>query len=194
MSVCSVWCKLTCIDLFYLLFIGSFILSALSVTSGFNSRIGTGSGGQGQDFAGISYSFNTLGVIGVFNRLIYVKSLRANPERTGRVVNLIFFNLSAVGQIFALVSFLNIGFIATVLDGGATVTAIALNVLFLFFDKFYTRTYLKRYERALCPEKDRKALSLPHKRALAFNTLGSNFLPFNWIIYLATFIPLNCFI
>ena len=143
---------------------------------------------------------NGAALIGAFNKVTYFKTLQSNPNRTGRVVNLIFFNLAAISQIATAALVFNIASNLvillttqpTVAEYGLKGTAAGLSFIYLLLEKFYTRIYFGKYEKALCSK--RHELPLSNKRALTYYTLSDTFFLLNWVFYLVNFPFLLCFL
>ena len=189
MSVCNLWCKLTCVDVFYLLCIAGSILTALAFSpresSATTNPIDSGLAVTGWVFSGLQG-------LGIFNRVVYSVSILSNPQRTDRVTQLMHFNLGAITGISGTVAAFNIVIFAIALNNGWALIALVFNVFFLFFEKYYGRRFLTKHEQNVVRE--REALPLRHKRVLSYNTLAANWLPLSWIVYLVTFLPLYCYI
>ena len=189
--MCSVARKLSCVDVIYLLCILGSALSAGALASEVNSANGGGDQGQSA-LAVVAWVFDFLQALGIFNRVVYSTVLLSSPERTDRVTQLMLFNLGAITGISAAVTVANIVILSIVLTDGLKLAALVFNVIFLFFEKYYGRRFLKKHQRNIVHEGE--ALPLRHKRVLSYNTLAANWLPLSWFLYLISFIPLYCFI
>ena len=189
MSVCNLWCKLTCVDVIYLLCIAGSILTALAFSPRESS---TSTNPIDSGLAATGWVFSGLQGLGIFNRVVYSVAVLSKPQRTDRVTQLIHFNLGAITGISAAVATFNIVILAIALTNDLTLAALVFNVVFLLFEKYYGRRFLKKHEQSVVRE--REALPLRHKRVLSYNTLAANWLPLSWIVYLVTFLPLYCYI
>lgn len=175
--------KLRGIDYLFFLNIAGLLFSA------FATDIAYSTDPSGSIIAILAYTLNGCAAIGVINQIAYFQFLLRNPERADRVTQLIHFNLAAIRHVALSAVLCNLSFASIFEFRNATDYVILIfNSYYFIFDYFYARSYAHRHIEAVLLEEE--SIPLAQNRAISLTVVSSNLLPFSWLVYAVTFIPL----